>query len=573
MDAQSWTRWLAGRRRGSWLLLIALSGCTPAGDAGTGDDLAGLADAAASTDGATPTDLAVCGDGRCSAEPTIVSDTFPAKALPLGATAVDVSVTFSEVVRGVALDSTITAAGGAVLSNLASSDGVTWSFHVAGVANHQSYTITFAAGITDGAGLAFAGTTRTIKGGDTIIVPPAPGGGAMFGGAREGMILMADGTVWDWGADFHGHLGDGSLMDTDEYVPVQVVGPLGVGHLGSIVAIASGEPFNVALRSDGTVWTWGDNSVAGELGVGPVKPPVDSHVPVQVHGPGDVGFLGSIIGIGSRGYHALALASDTTVWAWGFNNFGQLGAGNPGVNSSLPVHVQGPGGAGFLGDVAAVTSGYSHSLALKSDHTVWGWGGNGTGQLGNGNLMASPAPIQIDARDLHDITQLSAGWKHSLALRSDHTVWAWGDGTLGAVGNGCKEGVDCGAVTTPVQVPITDVIAVSGGDCHSAALKSDGTVWTWGCNHHGGTNPAMDPVGQLGNGDQTYTDVSVPTQVHGPDNKGFLTSITVISARDYHNYALDSNGTLWSWGSNLNGQLGTGACCTPSTFPVKVKLP
>src|SRR5438105_15730258 len=88
--------------------------------------------------------------------------------------------------------------------------------------------------------------------------------------------------------------------------------------------------------------------------------------------------------------------------------------------------------------------------------------------------------------------------------------------------------------SSPVQVPLTNVIAVSGGDCHSAALKADGTVWTWGCNHHNSTNPAVDPVGQLGNGDMTYGYSSVPVQVHGPNNVGFLDSVTVISARDYH---------------------------------------
>jgi alpha-tubulin suppressor-like RCC1 family protein len=152
-------------------------------------------------------------------------------------------------------------------------------------------------------------------------------------------------------------------------------------------------------------------------------------------------------------------------------------------------------------------------------------------------------------------------------------VWAWGQNDLGEVGNGCTEGVNCSDVTAPYHVSITNVIAVSGGDCHSAALKGDGTVWTWGCNHHNGTNPAVDPVGQLGNGDATYTDSTVPVQVHGPNNVGYLTGIVAIAARDYHNYALRSDGTLWSWGSNLNGQLGTGTCCTPSAYPVQVLLP
>lgn len=504
--------------------------------------------------------------------PTIVADTFPAMALLLGQASVDVSVTFSEVVTGVALGSTITVNGGGTLSNLSTNDNTTYAFTIGGLKNRQSYAVSFTTDIKDNAGLAFAGAMRNLVGGNPTITPPAPGAGAMFGGARSGMILMSDSTVWDWGADFSGKLGDGNPVLMDRYTPVQVVGALGVGHLSSVTAIASGEPFNTVLKSDGTVWTWGDNSIASELGIGNTNPPMYSAVPVQVHGPGDVGFLSSITAIGSRGYYALAVASDTTVWAWGMNSAGQLGNGNAGVNSSLPVHVQGPGAVGVLSGVSAVTGGFVHSLALKKDGTVWSWGGNGNGQLGDGTLNQGLSPIQVNAANLTNVIQVSAGWKHSLALRADHTVWAWGQNDYGEIGNGCTLAT-CADVKLPFQVPIANVIAVSGGDCHSAALKSDGTVWTWGCNHHNGTNPAVDPVGQLGNGDMTYGYSSIPVQVHGPNNVGFLDSVTVISARDYHNYALRADGTLWSWGSNLNGQLGNGSCCAPSTFPVQVMLP
>ena len=109
------------------------------------------------------------------------------------------------------------------------------------------------------------------------------------------------------------------------------------------------------------------------------------------------------------------------------------------------------------------------------------------------------------------------------------------------------------------------------------ALRADGTVWTWGCNHHNGYVPppaGSDPVGQLGNGDDTYQDQPYPVQVVGGEQGGaFLQGIVLISARDYHDFALASDGTLYSWGSNLNGQLGTGSCCLPSTRPVKVHLP
>ena len=121
---------------------------------------------------------------------------------------------------------------------------------------------------------------------------------------------------------------------------------------------------------------------------------------------------------------------------------------------------------------------------------------------------------------------------------------------------------------------------VSGGDCHSAALAADGSVWTWGCNHHNGFTPppvGTDPVGQLGNGDNTYTDQYFPVRVVGGEQGGaFLEHIALISARDYHDYALASDGTLYSWGSNLNGQVGDGTTqerLTPAAVTGSCEVP
>ena len=232
--------------------------------------------------------------------------------------------------------------------------------------------------------------------------------------------------------------------------------------------------------------------------------------------------------------------------------------------------------------VIAVEGGYQYSLALKADKTVWSWGSNNLGQMGDTTFTT---PRMIPQRvglsiGLGNITQLSAGWGHALALRSDGTVWAWGQNDYGQIGDGNRPANR----STPFQVKgpggvgvLSNIIMVSGGDCSSAALRADGTVWTWGCNHHNGFNPppvGTDPVGQLGNNDPTYTDQPYPVQVVGGAQGGtFLKSIVLIAARDYHNYALASDGTLYSWGSNLNGQLGYGSCCLPGLSPVKVIFP
>ena len=407
---------------------------------------------------------------------------------------------------------------------------------------------------------------------------PRPGGGAMFGGARSGLVLMADGTVWDWGSDGSFKLGQGNAVATDLYAPVQVHGPGNVGFLTSMMAVAAGEPFNVALKSDGTVWTWGDNSLAGELGIGTMVP-ANSSVPVQVVDTTGVGScLSSITAIGARGYNALALKSDGTVYCWGMNGHGECGNNSTVSPQPTPVQVLGLSGSPVI---AVESGGVAYSLALKADHTVWGWGSNNRGQLADGTFTSprlGPQRVGL-AIGLADITQISAGWGQALALRSDGTVWAWGQNDYGQVGDGSLTNQN-----TPLQVRgpggvgvLSNIIMVSGGDCSSAALRADGTVWTWGCNHHNGFNPppgGSDPVGQLGNGDPTYTDQPYPVQVVGGEQGGaYLNAIVLIATRDYHNYALASDGTLYSWGSNLNGQLGYGSCCLPGLSPVKVIFP
>lgn len=409
------------------------------------------------------------------------------------------------------------------------------------------------------------------------ITLPRPGGGAMIGGARAGVILMADGTVWNWGGDFSFRLGQGNAVATDLYLPAQVHGPGNVGFLNSITAIAAGEPFSMALKSDGTVWTWGSN-MNGLLGIGNTVP-ASSNVPVQVvdtTGPGSC--LSGVSAIGTRGYHALALKSDGTVYGWGWCGMGECGNNSTVTPQPSPVQVQGLSGS----PVIAVEGGYQYSVALKADKTVWGWGRNALGELGDGTVTSPrlvPQRVGL-AMGLGNITQISSGWGHVLARRSDGTVWAWGQNDYGQIGDGNRPTNQ----TTPFQVKgpggvgvLSNIIMVSGGDCSSAALRADGTVWTWGCNHHNGYNPppvGTDPVGQLGNNDPTYTDQPYPVQVVGGAQGGpFLQSIVMIAARDYHNYALASDGTLYSWGSNLNGQIGYGSCCLPGLAPKKVIFP
>lgn len=266
---------------------------------------------------------------------------------------------------------------------------------------------------------------------------------------------------------------------------------------------------------------WGENTY-GQLGN---STNIDSNVPVQVSS------LTNIIAIaaGDSTDHTLALKSDSTVWAWGMNQYGQLGDGTN-TDSNFPVALS------SLSGVIAVSCGGWNSYALKIDGSVWAWG------ISYGSL-----PVQITS--LSGIIAISAGDYHTLALRTDGTVWAWGLNDWGQLGNGTYTN----SFVPYLISSLTGITAISAGDDHSLALKSDGTVWTWGWNYYG----------QLGNG--TTTDSNLPIQVSS------LTGIVGISTGFWHSFAIKNDSTLWAWGRNNAGQLGTGTNIS-SSVPVNITI-
>ena len=305
------------------------------------------------------------------------------------------------------------------------------------------------------------------------------------------------------------------------------------------VSLASGDVFRLAaLKSDGTVWAWGDNHY-GELGNGTTT---NSTVPVQVSN------LSGVTAVAAGNEFSLALKSGT-VWAWGQNNGGQLGNGTT-SNYATPAPVQVTG----LSGATAVAAGNGHSLALKSDGTVWAWGSNAYGELGNGTTTNSSVPVEVvtgnKSLPLSGIVAISAGSFTSYAVKSDGTVWAWGANANGALGNG-STATDS---TKAVQVKnLIGAITIAGGNDDAYVLKSDGTVWAWGFNEYG----------DLGNG--TTTNSSVPVQVSS------LTGVSAISNGGSTGYALKSDGTIWAWGFNGNGELGNGTT-TASSIPLKASI-
>jgi alpha-tubulin suppressor-like RCC1 family protein len=278
-------------------------------------------------------------------------------------------------------------------------------------------------------------------------------------GNSFGLALKSDGTVWSWGDNFSGQLGTGDKSNTVA-VPVRIDG------ISGVIAVAAGSEHGLALKKDGTVWVWGNNQY-GQLG----DNDADSDVPIQIEN------LTGVIAIAASCNHNLALKQDGTVWSWGWNFTGQLGHDYRGEKSDFndfdpPKQIK------DLNGVIAISAGGSHSLALKRDGTVWSWGNNGFGQLGNGNYDITASPIQVTA--ITDVTVIIAGAEHSMALKHDGSLWVWGNNEDGQLGNG--SGKDS---NLPLLVPgLNGVIAIAASG-HVLAVKSDGTVWGWGFNKFG----------------------------------------------------------------------------------------
>jgi alpha-tubulin suppressor-like RCC1 family protein len=321
------------------------------------------------------------------------------------------------------------------------------------------------------------------------------------GGDFHSLALRKDGTVWSWGNNKCGQLGDGTTVYSS--IPSQVPG------LTDIIKIAAGGFNSLCLNKSGILMAWGRNS-DGQLGDGTT---VDRYSPVQIYG------LYNIKEIATGGQHTIAIEENGTLWAWGHNYYGKLGDGTT-IDKISPVQII---GHKFI----KIALGPDHSIGLKNDGSVWGWGH----RQGIGSETHQHSPVQIS--NLNNITKIDAGDAHSIALKNDGTVWAWGWNQAGQIGIG-----DENAITqlTPVQVfGLTNIINIAAGSSFNIALRNDGTVWAWGHNTPLGDGNAMNR--------------NIPIQMFSLEN------VKIIGAGDYHSLALLEGGMLMAWGSNNYGQL------------------
>lgn len=306
------------------------------------------------------------------------------------------------------------------------------------------------------------------------------------------LALLNDGTVLSWGVNTQGQLGDGTTRPRALPAPVR-----GLSH---IVQVSAGDWHALALDADGNVWGWGGNE-RGQVGDGTT---VERDAPVRLPG------LSRIAQVSAGARFSLAARADGTVWSWGAGDSGALGTG--GLDD-----VASPGQVPGLTGVTQVAGAFGgqHSLALRRDGTVWGWGGNYFGQLGIGTVTdAELRPVQ--ALELSGVTRIVAGEGHSMAV-SGGRVWTWGGNYFGQLGNGGTTGR-----SVPAPLALTGVTQAASGYSQSAVLRTDGSMWTWGANFRGQQGTGVPDV-------FTTTPARVPVTGHVVQASLDLDSDVVIS--------------------------------------------
>jgi alpha-tubulin suppressor-like RCC1 family protein len=386
-------------------------------------------------------------------------------------------------------------------------------------------------------------------------------------GSSHSIVITTDGSLWAWGYNYYGQLGDGTT--SNKLTPYKV--------LENVIDVTVGHNSTAVITTDESLWAWGYNNY-GQLGDG-----------TRINRSSPVFVMDNVSRVSTGGFHTLAIKTDGTLWAWGWNNYGQLGDGTL-VNKSSPIKV--------MNNVSSVATGAQHSLVSKSDSSLWSWGINIYGQLGNGTQTNSNYPsmlfglevsLTID-KEITDRMNISVSAYNSYFVQGNSSLWGWGRNTYGQLGNGTT-------VENTNFVEILDgVKTVSAGDDYATAILNDGSLWVWGLNSKGqlgdGTTTTrlspikiMDNVISVASGDHTMAIKSDNSlwvwgynwagQIGDGTQNDRLSPVkimdNVISVASGSNYsmAIKTDGSLWAWGLNTDGQLGDGTTTTRLS-PVKV---
>jgi alpha-tubulin suppressor-like RCC1 family protein len=358
------------------------------------------------------------------------------------------------------------------------------------------------------------------------VYPRLPAKPSLAAGGAHSLALRRDGTVWAWGSNAQGQLGDGSTTTRSK--------PVAVGADRDWMGVAAGEDFSVAIKQDGTLWSWG-SAASGVLGNGQTSGTRKTPGPV-CDDPTRACYGNRYVAVAVGKRHVLAVAQNGSLWAWGANGNGQLGDGTTSTRS-FPTREQTAARTWLF-----VAAGDSHSLALDTFGHLFAWGANASGQLGTGDRTDRHAPVAIGSRT--DWTRVVGGAAHTLAMTSDNRLWSWGSNSNGQLGR------STGSTDLPGQVQgegaATDWLQIYAGGTTSAGLKTGGRIFTWGGNAQG----------QLGTNNTTARSLPGPLSLDTSD-------WTAFQLRFQHALAWRGDDRVWGWGSNGSGELGLNNTTTP----------
>ena len=396
------------------------------------------------------------------------------------------------------------------------------------------------------------------------------------GGAYHSVALKEDGSLWAWGSNDYGQLG------TDQSINELLV-PSRVGTGSDWRWISSGESYNLAIKNGGTLWAWGYN-YNSECGTDSALSEIDT--------PNRIGTNAQWSSVSAGGTHGLAIRTDGTLWGWGDNSYGRIGV--PGdLSQTSPVQV------GSDADWKMVSAGGDHTVALKKSGSLWAWGRNNYGQLGtNLTIGQLDEPTRIGTKS--DWKLVRAGNGFTVAVKDDGSVWSWGTNAFGELGNGLAGNKSSPAMASSVSPAPWDTRPPAAGGSHGLIIKTDGTLWAWGSNASGALATSLghtrivplqvgsdmdwemawaggstslglkDDGTLLGWGDNRYSQLGSPGEdSSAPLEVGVFPDLMDLDP-GYEHILLVRGSTLWAWGRNDHGQCGTDAAIVTVESPARI---